>query len=290
MNGLLYRMGQARLGERAGVLVRATRHLLPTCLREAKRHPDDADAGYRCVTLALDLVDDLQTYLTGEWKPEGYAGHLWVHTAHLPDPVKGEDQHAIIKEGVLKSAAKYLSMPWLSCGYLDWVYLDALVRWEVVAYEFDVHKARNPLPLFPASWLMSWLVRGGFGVVIEAAIAVAVAWWLHSEYSTDAPYRNVWGFCAATYYTFWAINTVRQIRRNRKAKIDAAAANASIDKLMAAMKWCYQQLNAPVLDPTRVREEFRKAEEFGASWPSAVGPLFENAIRRDPAIWITDRP
>ena len=173
MDGLLYRMGQARLGERAGVLVRATRHLLPTCLREARRQPNDPDAGYRCVTQALDLVDDLQTYLTAEWKPEGYNRHLWVHTSDLPNAESFEDKHAIMKEAVLESAAKYLSMPWLSCGYLDWVYVDALVRCEVVSFEYAVYEARNPFTLFPSTPFVSWLMRGGLGFVVEAVIACA---------------------------------------------------------------------------------------------------------------------
>ena len=121
-------------------------------------------------------------------------------------------------------------------------------------------------------------------------IAAAVAWWLYSEYSTDAPYRNVWGLCAAAYYVFCAVSMVRRARRNRKVKALAAEANAKVDHLIALMKWCYHQLNSPVLDPSRTRDDFRKAEELGTKWPSAVGPILENAIRRDPAIWITERP
>ena len=147
LDGLLYRMGQTRLGERATLLVRATRHLLPVCLKEAGKRPDDPDAGYHCVTSALSLVDDLQTYLTVGWKPEGYQGRLWVHTADLPKPASFEDKHAIMIEAVLESAAQYLSMPWLSCGYLDWVYIDALVRGEVVG--FAIRLVVNPRRLGP---------------------------------------------------------------------------------------------------------------------------------------------
>jgi hypothetical protein len=50
------------------------------------------------------------------------------------------------------------------------------------------------------------------------------------------------------------------------------------------MKWCYRQLNSPILEPSRIRDDLRKAEELGAQWPSAVGPILGSAIRRDPSL------
>jgi hypothetical protein len=54
---------------------------------------------------------------------------------------------------------------------------------------------------------------------------------------------------------------------------------------LRALRAAYQELKGPVLSPVRVRDQIRAAEKDGVVWPTAIWPILDAAIARNPAVW-----
>lgn len=216
----------------------------------------------------------------------------WKHSDKFPDQTKAlgpwsleqwtPDQEVV--EGV---AADYLKHPWMSDGHLNWCFVDALVRRELVGYEEAV------ATLLPKPWTSGWVFQKLFAVwvlwLIEICIAAGSLAWLRAEFSSpnESPYRWWWTAAIGAYYVWWVVRLIIRIpamvrfRRARRKEL------AEIAERLQAMHRCHAELKGPVLDPTRVRDALLAATKLKVHWPSATWPLLEGAIARDPHRWIT---
>jgi hypothetical protein len=62
-----------------------------------------------------------------------------------------------------------------------------------------------PVRRRPAPWATETTVTVWVPWLIEIGIATALAWWLWSEFSSDAPHRWWWATGVGAYYALWAI-------------------------------------------------------------------------------------
>lgn len=281
-------VGCVRLGERACLLADAVRPLLPLCRAEGARRADP-EAAYSCVGDALQVVDDLQLALAPGWRPKGYGGRLWQHTDDLPNPNDFQDAHAIDKEALEVAAAAYLSRPWLSSGHLDWVILDALTRNELVAFEYAVQGPQFDISELVTPRWMKWIISGGLGVPIEVALALGIAWWLWRKYASNGPNRHLWAVAAVVYYAAFAIRSLYLTRARHKRAKQIGDTRLKVADITAELRRRHRELRGPVLNPTRIRDLFRSAETNGIVWSTATWPILENAVKRDPGIWVTSQ-
>ncbi len=273
----------------ARFLAETVKPLLPLCQAEGLRRGSE-NAAYECCVQALQIVDDLQLALTSSsgWMPDGHEGVLWRHNDKFPDFRKvGFDSLGVSRPALEQVAAAYLALPWLSNGHLDWVIVDALARLELVAFDYAVEGEKFDITAFTTSPAVKWLLAGGLARSVEAVIAVAVIWWLWREYSTEAPYRNLWLAAATAYYGICAYMWVRAARVRKPLLRQRIEAMEKVAAAKILLRKTYWELKGPVLHPTRVREAFRDAETGGVSWPSPVWSIFQAAIDRNPGVWLT---
>jgi hypothetical protein len=131
----------------------------------------------------------------------------------------------------------------------------------------------------PLTKLLPWLVEG--------AIAATVVWWLRRSYTNDDPYFLWWGAAAAIYYGYFSVGIIRRARAIRSFRRRGEAEDPKVlyARILAKMQQCYWELAGPVLTPTRVRDVLRSGEALGILWPTAMWPILEAAIARNPATW-----
>jgi hypothetical protein len=279
-------MAEQRLGDRARLLSDAVDPLLPHCRVEGQRL-GTPDAAYLCAGQALQIVDDLQLAVTSNngWMPEGHGGVLWRHNDTFPDFRKVEfDSLGVNRPALEHVAAEYLSRSWLSNGHIDWVVLDALSRLELVEFDYAAEGQKFDTTASP---IVKWLFAGGSAVVIELLVLAATVWWLWHEYSIQSENRTYWLGAAGVYYVVVAVLWGFKIRRNRPMIAARKEALEKVGTLKVLLRKAYWELKGPVLHPTRVRDALRAAEAGGVSWPSPIWSVFQEAIDRNPGVWLT---
>lgn len=275
--------------DRGDALFVMIRPLLPALAAELERRgtPDEAA---KLAEEALTVLLEMHRALVPVWDPEKYPLErpVRVHEAGDVFPFgKGPyDGYAggFDKDSLEAAAASYLARPWMAHDYLDWCLVDAMVRREWAAFD---HAMRNPLldPLSsPLTKLLSWK---GMPWLIEGAIAAAVVWWLRRSYTNDDPYFLWWCAVAAIYYGYLPVGIIRRVRaiRSLRRRGEAEDPKALCARIRHKMELCYWELAGPVLSPTRVRDVLRSGEALGILWPTAMWPILEAAIARNPAVW-----
>lgn len=266
------------------VILAALVPLVPCAHSEAARR-GDAMLAYGLLRDAADILSDIRNALAPPAVEDAYHRWLWRHAEGWPDS-RGLDAYQLDKGTLEHAAAEYLARPWMSSGHLDWVLVDPLTRQEVMAYEAAVAKAIGPVRGSSEWWITKALLVG-LPWVIEAGIAVGTGWWLWSKFAEQAPYRWWWAAGASVYYAWWVsrnIWTFPARRRLRKAHRKELLKTA---ERIAKMRQAYNELEGPVLDPSRICNLLLEVEKLEVRWSRATWPLMDNAISRHPHRWMT---
>ncbi len=265
------------------VVLAALCPLIQACHDEAHRR-GDPELAMSLIQEASEVVYDLRYVLTRGPAQPGQEGSLWRHDPTFPK----EGAWAPAQDAVEAAAAAYLQRPWMSCGYLEWAMIDALVRRETLAYQGEVTKA------YPLPWSLAWAVQQAFTAwlpwTVEAVVAAGSAWWLYSEFTLPearAPYRWSWAVPIGAFYGWRVLRLpMQQVDAFRFRSFKRKEARAAAHRIQA-MHRCYHALNGLALDPVYIREVMKAAQDLNVMWSNAVWPLLASAIARDPRLWLT---
>ena len=272
------------------VFLNALLPLIPAAHAEAVRR-GDAELSYGLLRQASDVLWDMMYALAPLSRlKDPYHGRLWRHSDRFPDPWKGGpcwmDRWAPDQDEVEAAAAAYLEHPWMSSGYLEWSLVDALARREILAYEEHV-----ALKL-PKPWTSAWVAQKAITIwipwLIVAVVLVASAGWLWFEFSSEAaPYRWWWAAGIGAYWAWFMLSILISVPTRIRSAFAKRKEILTVAERLQTMYRCYDELNGPVLDPTRIRDLMLAAERLEIRWSRATWPLLEAAIARHPHLWKT---
>jgi hypothetical protein len=278
-------------GEAVFVMLRP---LMPALVAAAERRGSPEEA-YKVSEEAVTVLHELHCALVPYWDPKNYSLDQPMRVHASDDVSAGTGPYDGFAGGfnlnhLEAAAASYLARPWMAHDYLDWCLVDAMVRREWAAFDYAVRNnpPREPLGSSRLTKLLGWLLEG--------AIATAVVWWLRRSYTNDDPYFFWWGAAAAIYYGYVFLASllrIRALRSLRRAQGEAGDPKVISDRIWMKMKLCYRELDGPILSPTRVRDVLRSGEALGTLngqaigilWPTAMWPILEAAIARNPTVW-----
>jgi hypothetical protein len=274
-------------------VARTTAKLIPNIMQEVKQGDLKQRShltAYGLCAQALRRNVDLFTVLhpaysnpANEEKPNYLWRHYLLERAFNPtrDDVcmRGIDKSALQEE-----AAAYLSSPAvLHHDYIEWCIVDALVYFECSAYSFRLEQLRLEGKVYRYMVAFGGLILFAiFGALASLAWWFAgLAWWPLRLQQGGAD-RAGWVIGAlVAYLLYCAIQWLRGGKLRSTIKSDRLRPFQLLKSMMRA----YQTLDGAVLNPSRVRDELLSAEKEGVVWPTAIWPILDTAIARNPGVW-----
>jgi hypothetical protein len=209
---------------------------------------------------------------------------VWVHKDCKLAIGSEESGHywPINSEELMFLCNQYLEQPWINCGIIDWILVDALVYIEtlgtgnqlkptflsgdVVSTCLEDSDSKRQLKIF-----FKHILRN---LVVVSIIGVIVAFTLIEKHGFGVGFfAGI--FLFALYKTNWIVNrqdNFDSIKEANRMLMEMLKVSAMMD------------LTKRPLSPKHLRERLRKAEDLGASWPPVIFPILDNAIARNSLI------
>lgn len=217
-----------------------------------------------------------------------------------------DSDHAVAgmdKESLIGVTADYLQRPWLQHATLEWMLLDALLTREIVAFgehikefqmepkdEIGMNKryldARGNLKKMNEFRWKDFgerlLMRTFWGLIAPVVVIVGcaflgfdeMAWKLTKGWLTIVGILLGWRVLRGVAKMFGIGHIVDPVSKSMK--------------IWGTMVEVWETLKGPVLNPTMARAAMTKAKEAGAVWDQAAWSLIDNAVARDPAVWVIE--
>lgn len=231
-------------------LVATIRMLALELVAQAERQ-NAPQASYVFCSEAAQIIRDLDVAMEHGLDPPDRRGRLWRHRPE--PPVRFDKEPFIDKDALQRVATDYLKRAWHH-DYIDWCLVDALAYWECKAFmgvrlPGELSVARSKLVPLVTIALAALFLLGAIDLHSH------IAWWMIG--------------LSIIYFTGGDRSLMQLLNR----------------RTLEAMRRAYRELGGPVLSPVRVRDQFRAAEKDGVVWPTAIWPVLDAAIARNPAVW-----
>lgn len=169
----------------------------------------------------------------------------------------------------------------LRTGYLDWIFIDALLFAEVDGF---AHTLMLGPPFGPMNW--AFMAGGGsevkyylfrllvkpLGFLVSYAAAPALAVWLYLHQHETAAAWIAGAFALYLALKFLSIPALIQRGKNRKKAV----------RLLDLMSAAYNQAEPPVLNPTRLKAAVDEAIAQGAVFPAPALSLIDSLASINP--------
>jgi hypothetical protein len=308
-----YARGQANYypSEQWLTIINTIERIVPELVQQAERLGAPQKAFGFC-SEAMKIIRDLVDAIHGE-EPRNGTQMLWSHrqdpTMKIGLPFLGKpadaDERFIDKEALQGVAARYLTREWHS-DHIEWCIVDALVllefdafirlhlRSEVASRRFflAVYAAVGAMVVWPHNNLWTWWRAGFVGLIALLPIFSSRLWqityvallgllyWLFPPTAADDLVQQNQSMAAQNTLIWAAIVLVALFVIDGRSLIEFKHRRA-----LRALKAAYYELKGAVLSPVRVRDQLRAAEKDGVVWPTAVWPVLDAAIARNPAVW-----
>lgn len=199
-------------------------------------------------------------------------------------------------------AAALIERPWLDSHFMEWIIVDSLVceairetgrsilenvgnLRSVLFRESDIFVDKGMKRLLfirERGKIMAWAMR----IILFIIIPVFGIW--YGLQNGNAWILLVSGAIGATYLLWNIYVTIRaEIMRLLGRQLPKTELQEKLERL-GSMIDAYRTLDGRVVDPTRVKRALEAAAEKGVFWPSAIYPVLNRVIARDPTAWVTD--
>jgi hypothetical protein len=237
-------------------VIATVRMLIPNIRAEAERADDNRKQQVYLCAQALPITHSLEQAL----HPSGPTGlrNLWWHHSQ-PSDKDFDEPHKWPDKDLLQSAAgDYLSHSWMRHPHIDWCIVDALVWLEWAAFTW---RLLGTIVISRFYLLASAVFGYGLSQAINLIQSKEITW----------PWSSVWGWWPAIIIAvcWYAIPPFVRF----------------INPPWRYMKQTYRELDGAVLNPTRICAQLRTAVKKGVVWPTAVWPVIDTVIARDPRVW-----
>lgn len=236
------------------------------------------------------LVRDLYEALT---EPENASPKLknrttfWRHMRLdwlLPKASAGELAREIDVNAVKAVANNYIACPWMQNAYLDWVFIEALMLGENLAFSDHLLKLRFGLSY--ALYGTSWKARA-FRLAAKP-LSFALGWlapgalllWLGTAYPLAA-------LTMAVLYYGWSLFLLVRfvVNRVRYRLREGASPARKLAELARLMHIAYEQMAEEIVHVPSLQAAIAAAREKGASWPSQLYVILDLVVSRSPSSW-----
>lgn len=209
--------------------------------------------------------------------------HVRLHSLLLT--ASAGDLAREIDVNTLKEAANtYIAHPWMQNAYLDWVFIEALMLGENLAFSDQFLKQRYGLSyvLYGTSW-KAWAFR-----LVTKPLSFAVGWllpgalllWLGMAYPLAAL------GCAVLYYG-WSLFLLARfiVARIRYRLREGAFPVRKVGELLRLMNIAYEQMAEEIVHVPSLQAAIADAREKGAVWPAQVYIILDAVAARSPSSW-----
>ena len=253
---------------------------------------------------SFDEFADERTDAVEEWQRRKEQGRVWEHGR--PDWVFEEGYESdqfrnIDQKAVAETYVRYLRARWLENSAIEWIFLDALIFAEIVAYGEEVKKqlpgkggalaalfayeaARGNVYKMFLQQTKWYLVKLSLKILFFFGVPALAGYYAYtSGYEVEAIVGGL-GYLALVIL-YWLYKTIR----GWFIKPKKTPAEESLERYRT-MLGVYFSLKGPVVSPNLVKQEIMKAYEKGAGWDGAVYSLLDRAIARDPTTWLISSP
>ncbi|NGO51563.1 hypothetical protein [Allomesorhizobium camelthorni] len=264
----------------------------------------DDDAQYRReIRDAIDVLNDIHWAInTGGIIPDPddgkkrYVGRrLWVWPSdedirHPPKNWIG-DRSPVRSDLLDKALAKYLKRPWLQHDIIDGSVINALLFTELAEVSEQVRVgAATGTP----NW--SYILSDGnelaqLGWAIALPIVGFLARWVLLPAVSIGLLIYRFQTAAIVVIGLWALYVLYRLVviparwRRRKVRREAAV---KADEIIQAMLHAWLAARGSTINPTRLKELVKVAEERGAAFRPVLHTLIDRAIQRDPTALVTE--
>lgn len=279
-------------------------------------HGDEPDTVRERLRDALDLVDRLRLVLNAEWRaataegqPVRDAGELAALGQKIwyrGDPVSvfndGFDSRfyrEIDSDELAALCARYLCRPWMQCGALDWIFIDAFLHHETVQFGEDVKMRLVDGPKDDYGLNKSYFLARGHAARMQHVTARLTLWQSLAKLTAFGlvPVAGLaWLFAIGRPATalagaslclvalaMWAVVNVLQRLIPSAEQLQLRRA---LD-LLHDMQRLYYFTGGPALNPGFLRDELKAVTGRGARYNTALYALLDMICKRDAALLVS---
>lgn len=281
---------------------RECRRILNDWFVKLKERAGDDDAlCWREIWDAVDVLRGIHSAITPidlDSDDEGKKRYAWPRLWVWPfeQAVRNPPKHWIGRSPVIvdsldEALAKYLKRPWLQHDIIDASVINALLFTELAEFAEQV---RIGTATGTPNW--SYIFSDGnelaqLGWAIALPIVGFLARWV--TLPAIAIGLIVFGFQTSAIVVFglWALYILYRIVmiparwRLRKARREAAA---KADEIMRAITHAWWASRGSTINPSRLKELVKEAEERGAAFRPILHTLIDRAIQRDPTALVAE--
>jgi hypothetical protein len=237
-------------------------------------------------------------------------GHVWKHH----DPIRAFEEGFTSSESVSINSdeleeyiKEYVTHKWLRSTFLEWVFIDALVYGEIIAFG-DAIKVTAPGPSDFLGNKAYFTSKGKLKAILEAELYNKLAWSAGKLFIPPllafgcfylASLTNTTGLLIAGFIIGgpWLLIVSLKLVRSvlsyilslfgKKPDNIITPFEANI-RLWSKMKDVYLLLKGDILNPQLIRDELIKTKTEGAVWKNSIYALIGIIIARNPETWIIE--
>ncbi len=237
-------------------------------------------------------------------------GRVWRHY----DPIRAFEEGLNSSESVAVNAdeleeyiKEYITHKWLRSTFLEWVFIDALIYSEIIAFG-DAIKLNAPGPSDFLGNKAYFTSKGKLKAILEAELYNKLAWSAGKLFIPPllacgcfylASLTNITGLLIAGFIIGapWLLIVSLKLVRSALSYILSLFGKRPDNiitpfeanvRLWSKMKDVYLLLKGNILNPQLIRDELIKTKTEGAVWKNSIYALIGLIIARNPETWIIE--
>ncbi|NJD05587.1 MAG: hypothetical protein FIA97_03710 [Methylococcaceae bacterium] len=225
--------------------------------------------------------------LSDKLKKEDPITWIWIHRNPIIGVEEGETSwhYWPISETIDEICDEYIRKPWLQCGAIDRILVDALIYRETFCFSLAL---QTNTTLLVSAGLSSGLFASLFGYKkgrlfdsLKAFLTTTFRLGLSAVLGFAAAEAHDWWLGILVGVGFWVLLKINLYLSNA----ERASYLKYVRSCLAEMQACSEMMQKYPLSPKYLRERLSASADKGVVWPVGVFPILDCAIQRNPNTW-----